>query len=95
MGLGAAYALVGRRDEAEEILELYLQKPKGNVDQMSLAHLRDALGQSELAVDIIVAEYEAKSSPYLPFEVQRLYLRNLRDHPRVRPIFTELGLPVN
>jgi len=85
--------LGGRRKKAEEILDLHLQKPKETVDLMSLATLHNALGQTEPAVDLIAAAYQ-QHGPYFPQNLVSRHLANLRNHPRVRAIIQEMGLPV-
>jgi TolB-like protein len=90
--LGLAYALAGQRSKAEEILELNLKKPIGSVDPVYLAQLHEALGQTETALDQIEAAYLGRHA-YLPQEIRGPQLANLRDHPRVKTIIQEMGLP--
>jgi hypothetical protein len=87
-----AYALGGQRNKAEEILELYLNKPQETVDLMSLAFLHNALGQTEPAVELIAAAHQ-QHGPYFPQAILHRNLANLRGHPRVKAIIQEIGLP--
>jgi hypothetical protein len=90
--LGLAFALGGQRSKAEEILKLHLKKPQETVDLMTLAILHNALGQTEPAVDLIVAAYQ-QHGPYFPQQILGRNLANLRTHPRVKTIIQEMGLP--
>jgi eukaryotic-like serine/threonine-protein kinase len=92
--LGVIYALAGRREEAEKILQNLENKKRtsGDVSDYDLAVIYGALGERHRAFDLLEREANSKSVDLLSIRVDPL-LNSLRSDERFKTIERKLNLP--
>jgi DNA-binding winged helix-turn-helix (wHTH) protein/TolB-like protein/Tfp pilus assembly protein PilF len=90
--LGRAYALAGDRDDAAQILaELEQRGRAGYMPATSLATVRNALGDSEGALDLLERAYEQRDIRMSFLKVDERW-DNLRTLPRFEALMQRMGL---
>ncbi|MCZ6871715.1 MAG: protein kinase [Gammaproteobacteria bacterium] len=91
--LGGAYARLNRVDEARAIWrELFEKAQKDPNLQMWVAHVHEALGETEKALECLEQAYEARS-PFLQLiGSEWLRFESVRDHPRFTALRDKMGL---
>lgn len=91
--LGGAYARSNRVDEARAIWrELFEKAQKDPNLQMWVAHVHEALGETEKALTCLERAYEARS-PFLQLiGTEWLRFESVRDHPRFTKLRDKMGL---
>ena len=90
--LGWAYGVVGKRDEAQKVLDqLESRARKEHVDPLAFAWLNIALGDKETAFSWLERAYDAKSSWLIFLKVHQIY-GPLHSDPRYDDLLRRLGL---
>ncbi len=89
---GHAYAMLGRRDEARQVLaELHALSARQFVSPYHVAVIHAALGETDQAFDWLSRACDVQSEALIWFAVD-LLLDGLRSDPRFNAIMTRIGL---
>ena len=92
-GLGHAYALAGRRSDAEQVLQGLLQRAKQSyVSPFDIALIYTALGQKDSALTWMTKAV-AERSTWLVYSKWEPRLDPLRSDPRFQDLLRRIGLP--
>ena len=92
VGVGQAYALAGRKSEAQQVLrEIREQSIEGYVPPSFLAKLYVALGEKEQALDQLEEAYQARDG-YLVWLKAETTFDPLRSDPRFQELLHRVGL---
>ena len=98
--LGAAYALAGKKETAETILDQLLDmRRQSYVPAICLARVYSRLGEMEKAIQWLETAYEEKNGEmvFLESEIAGAAkgdsLNNLGEDPRVRNLLERMKLP--
>ncbi|HKW05265.1 MAG TPA: hypothetical protein VJN71_08210, partial [Nitrososphaerales archaeon] len=95
MGLGYAYAVSGRREDALNIAkELELARSKGLARPYEIAMIYSGLGENSKALDLLEQAFEEKTIIHLLNIRVEPAFANLRSEPRFRALLKKLNLPV-
>jgi tetratricopeptide (TPR) repeat protein len=90
--LGYLYTLVGKKEEAVNILnELTALSKKTYVSPYYFAILYHGLGDTEKAIDFFYKAYEEREGLMVYMKVDHL-LGDFKNHPRVKDILKKIGL---
>lgn len=93
--LGVAYAKLGRRAEAEQVLQQFAERRKHEyITPYHSAIVSAALGQHDEAFDWLDLAL-ADRSEWIPHAVVDYRIRELHHHPRFQKIVEQAGLSVN
>jgi tetratricopeptide (TPR) repeat protein len=91
--LGHAYAVAGRRADAERVLEeLQARGRSGYVSSFDIATIHAGLGNRAQALDWLERAYEGRAT-YLPFVNVDPRFDPFREDPRFRELVRRMGLP--
>jgi hypothetical protein len=92
--LAHAYALIGRRADAEKILgELERQSKSSYVSPYTIATIYAGLGDKENAFEFLEKAYQERSSDLPYFLKADLRIDTLRPDPRFADLVRRVGLP--
>ncbi|HEY3619606.1 MAG TPA: winged helix-turn-helix domain-containing protein [Candidatus Sulfotelmatobacter sp.] len=92
--LAHAFAVIGRRAEAEKILrELEGNSKRANVSPYLIATVYAGLGEKDKAFEYLEKAYEEKSLDISWFLKADLRIDNLRSDPRFHNLLRRVGLP--
>jgi hypothetical protein len=90
--LAHAYALAGKRDEAERILGELLERSRGSyVEPMSIAVIYSGLGDKENALEWLEKARAQHSVGLLTLKVHPIF-DGLRSNPRFQRLLRRIGL---
>jgi tetratricopeptide (TPR) repeat protein len=93
-GLAHAYALIGKRAEAEKILnELQQQSKRAYVSPYMIAVIYAGLGQKNKAFEFLEKGYQLKSPDVIYFLRSDLRLDPLREDPRFQDLLRRVPFP--
>ena len=93
-GAGVTYALLGKRDEAYEMLDNMMKRSKeAYVPSSFIARLKFALGETDKGFELLEQAYEERDY-FLPIlKVESLFeVLNLQSDPRFKVILKKIGL---
>lgn len=92
-GLGHAYGMAGRHDEAREVLEMMQSAAKQTyVPQVQIAFVHAGLGDTEGAFQQLQLAFEAKAWE-ISFMAAEPWLEHLVDDPRFKEMVRKVGFP--
>jgi TolB-like protein/DNA-binding winged helix-turn-helix (wHTH) protein/Tfp pilus assembly protein PilF len=93
-GLAHAYAVMGKKTEAEKILNgLQRQSKVGYVSSYMIAAIYSGLGQNDQAFAFLEKAYQERSSDIIYFVRADLRIDPLRSDPRFQDLLRRLALP--
>ena len=88
--LGYAYALTGKRDEAEKILvRLREQERKGYVSPFLQAAVYAGLGEHDLAIPLLEKGYEVRANEMVYIKTESFF-EPMRDDPRFQALLRKM-----
>lgn len=91
--LGHAYAVVGRRSEARQVLrELQQMRQQRFVPALYSAGIHAGLGQGEHAIDWLERAYQERFDYLLYLKVEPIF-EGLHADPRFQDLLRRVGLP--
>jgi tetratricopeptide (TPR) repeat protein len=92
-GCGWVYASAGRRREALEIAKKLEKAPGGRDRSIQLAHIYDALGDSDRALEFLARAYKQRSADLPTRWMHPMISDRLRADPRFQELIRRTGIP--
>ena len=90
--LGCAYAISGRKEDAQRILNDIKADTNRAPRSYALANIYACLGEKEEALDWLERAYEDRSIYTFPLLHIEPFLANLREEPRFKELVRKMGL---